>query len=118
MPAASVLSVEVEVQEWGTVIKISGEAGVSNADELSRRLMPVTASHPPLVVFDLAGLRFISSLGLGLLMEFQRGLNLHGGHVRLVNPQPAVHDMLRKCRLDTVLRVAESMEHALTATRA
>ena len=80
--------------------------------------MPLTASHPPLVVFDLADLTFISSLGLSLLMEFQRGLNRHGGQVRLVNPKPAVHDMLKKCRLDTVLIVAPSMDHALAAAPA
>src|SRR5262245_48776768 len=103
MPAVSGLKVTITIAGPARVVHITGDAGVSNSDELGRHLLPLAAQHPPLVVFDVAGLTFISSLGLSLLMEFQRGLNRHGGQVRLANPQPAVHDMLKKCRLDTVL---------------
>jgi anti-sigma B factor antagonist len=117
MPTTNALIVDIIAEGAATVIKVLGEVGVAGAEELGRRLLPVTASRPPIVIFDLEGLTFISSLGLSILMEFQRGLNRHGGIVRLINPQPAVHEMLKKCRLDTVLIVAKSMQEAVAATR-
>jgi anti-anti-sigma regulatory factor len=45
-------------------------------------------------------------------MEFQRGIAREGGHVRLLNPCPAVRDVLRKCRLDSVLLIIDSIDEA------
>ena len=53
------------------------------------RLLPLTASRPPIVLFDCTDLRFISSLLIGHLVEFQRGLARHGGKVRLSPRSPA-----------------------------
>jgi anti-anti-sigma factor len=94
------------------VVSVAGDAGIMNSDELARQLLPVVAMKPQVVVFDIEDLTFIASIGLSVLMEFQRGIAREGGHVRLLNPCPAVRDVLRKCRLDSVLLIIDSIDEA------
>lgn len=103
-------SVSIEPQGETVMVHIIGDAGITNADELGRRLLPVTAMRPAIVVIDVQQMSFIASLGLSILMEFQRGINRQGGQVRLLKPQPGVRDMLKKCRLDIVLQVIDSLD--------
>ena len=114
MPSASLLEVTIVESDNRVIVRLKGDADVSNTDGLDRRLIPLMAKRPALVVFDLTDMRFISSLGLGILMAFQRGIERHGGQVRLAAPQPSVADMLRKCRLDSVLHVFNTVTEALT----
>lgn len=112
MPENSGIAVFIATSNDVVVVRVVGEAGITNSEELSRQLLPVVAMKPLVVVFDLEELTFIASLGLSILMEFQRGIVREGGQVRLLNPQPPVRDMLRKCRLDTVLLIIDSIEQA------
>jgi len=111
--ATSALEITVVESENRVVVRLKGDAGVSNADELDRRLIPLSAKRPALVVFDLSDLVFISSLGLGILMQFQRGINRHGGTVRFAGAQAPVADMLKKCRLDSVFILCDTVTAAL-----
>src|SRR5262249_51849577 len=115
MESATGLSVTTSRAGRATIVHLRGDAGVGSVDTLSRQLLPITAQRPPLVVFELSGVTFIASLGLGEMMQFQRGLKRHGGEVRLVGLQPVVRDMITKCRLDSVLIMADSLDDALAA---
>lgn len=114
-PARTALNCSVTTTPRGTVVHINGDAGVSNTDALSLALLPVSASRPALVVLDLAGLNFISSLGLGLLLEFRSGIARNGGTVRVANPQQHVRDMLIKCKFEVVLPIYDTVDAALKA---
>src|SRR5262245_58075828 len=104
MPAAPPLHIDIVESDQNAIVRLKGEVGVSNADELDRRLLALTAKRPPLVVFDLQELKFISSLGLGILLRFQQGLERHKCKVRFAAAQEGVRSLLRACLLDTVLR--------------
>ena len=111
------LDVDIIESASGVIVRLKGDAGVSSADILDRHLLGLTAKHPPLVVFDLAELHFISSLGLGMLMQFQRGLARHSGVMRLAAVHDQVLDMLRKCRLDSVFVIRATLSEALEESR-
>jgi anti-sigma B factor antagonist len=113
-PASQPLEVQiVEREERRVIVRVKGDAGVGNVDELDRQLLKLTAARSALVVFDLADLRFISSLGLGILLNFHRNASHHGGRVRLAAVRPQVLDMMKKCRLDSVFEIRPSLSDAL-----
>jgi anti-sigma B factor antagonist len=106
------LRFEIQDLPGHTLATVAGNAGVAGVADLDRGLMRLSAARPKLVVFDLSELAFISSLGLGSLVAFQRGLQRAGGRAALTRLQPAVSEMLKHARLDTVFQVYDTVEEA------
>jgi anti-anti-sigma factor len=95
-------AVEVAVSQTSdhVVIQIKGEARADCAGELLAALLTPAARRPALVTLDLSELRCISSLAMGVLVGYRRGVVRAGGRVRLAGPlQPAVHDALARAEL-------------------
>jgi anti-anti-sigma factor len=65
------------------VVRVWGEARFEHAGELAASLVGLNALRPPRVTLDLGGLSFISSLALGVLTSFRRGIVRAGGTVWL-----------------------------------
>jgi anti-anti-sigma factor len=65
------------------VVRLVGEAGIRQADEVTSALLGLSALRPPLVTVDLSGLNAVSCLTLGVLVTFRRGIVRAGGRVRL-----------------------------------
>ena len=64
---------------------IRGEASFDQAEVISAQLLRVPLEGASLVVLDLAGLTSISSLAMGALVEYRRGLGRRGVEVRLTS---------------------------------
>jgi anti-anti-sigma factor len=77
--------IEVSVREapGELIIRVGGEAGVKQVSELAGALFGLSARRAPLFTLDLSGLRSVSSLALGALVAFRRGVVRAGGRVRL-----------------------------------
>ena len=71
-------------------VAIRGKASFDQAEALSAQLLRVPLDGASLVVLDLAGLTFLSSLAMGALIEYRRGVGRRGVDVRLANVQPPV----------------------------
>jgi anti-anti-sigma factor len=71
-------------------VAIQGEAGFEQAEVLSAELLRIPLDGYSLVVLDLAELTFLSSLAMGALVEYRRGLRRRGIEVRLANVQAQV----------------------------
>jgi hypothetical protein len=65
------------------VVRLAGEAGVGHARRLAMELAGVSVHRPSLVTLNLASLEAISSLVMGVLEAFRRGIVRAGGRVRL-----------------------------------
>jgi len=115
MPTASSLHIDIFESDHNVIVRLKGDAGVSTCDELDRGLLKLTAKKPPLVVFDLQELIFISSLGLGILLRFQQGLARSQGRVRYAGAQKQIRDVLKKSLLDRVMPHFESLSEAIDA---
>src|ERR1035441_4794014 len=70
--AVKKLIVDTNSHPSGLIVRIVGEAGIDNISTLEGELLKISALRPPLVVFDLSGLDFIASLGMGALMSFRQ----------------------------------------------
>jgi anti-anti-sigma factor len=84
------LTVHAERRPDFLVVAIRGEASFDQAEILSAQLLRVPREAYSLVVLNLAGLTFLSSLAMGALVEYRRGLCLRGVEVRLANVQAQV----------------------------
>ena len=91
-----------------TVVRLPGldRLDESNSHEVGRELARlVEGLGRPRLVLDLAGIRYVSSTGLGQLVALSRKAWSAGGWLVLANPEPLVAEALAVTRLDTVLQV-------------
>src|SRR5262245_52568323 len=91
-PSAAVPAVEVAVSHTsgGLAIRVKGEARVDGVGALLNGLLTPTALRPAVVTLDLSELRCLSSLALGAVVTYRRGVVRTGGRVRLAGAlQPA-----------------------------
>jgi anti-sigma B factor antagonist len=64
----------------GVVVSLGGELDVSKWRLLRDQLVEAIKDDPPKVRLDLAGLSFIDSSAIGLLVAMKRSVNEYGGH--------------------------------------
>jgi hypothetical protein len=67
----------------GLIIRVKGEARVDCVGVLLAGLLGPTALCPAVVTLDLSELRCLSSLAMGALVTYRRGVVRTGGRVRL-----------------------------------
>jgi anti-anti-sigma factor len=71
-------------------VAIRGEASFDQAEVISALLLRVPLDGAWLVVLDLAELTYLSSLAMGALVSYRRGVGRRGVEVRLANVQAPV----------------------------
>src|SRR6516165_4303429 len=80
----------VERRPHFLLVAIKGEASFDQAEVISAQLLRIPLDRYSLVVLDLAELTFLSSLAMGALVEYRRGLCRRGIELRLANVQAHV----------------------------
>jgi len=102
---------------WGVLLRLEGETGVHAMDrmQLILILMRLVARRVPLVVVDLSGLTFLSSLAMGALVGFRRDLGRWGGRVKLVAIPPPIYESLEATRLHMLFEICATVEEARAA---
>jgi anti-anti-sigma factor len=88
-------------------VAIMGEASFDQAEVISAQLLRIPLDAYTLVVLDLAELTFLSSLAMGALVEYRRGLGRRGLEVRLANVQAQVWLALESAGLALLLEPME-----------
>ena len=113
----AMLTLDVQVAEidHGMLVKIVGDAGVTQVAKLEHELSKVMLQKPPVAVLDLSQLTFISSLGMGALVSFRRSVTTKGGQVRLAAVPKLIRDGFRRARLDLLFPMFDTVDAALEA---
>jgi anti-anti-sigma factor len=65
------------------VVVVQGELDMLAAPQLDQVLGALVAKGPAAVVLDFAGLSFIDSSGISVLIAAQQGLEARGGHLAI-----------------------------------
>ena len=86
----SKLTFHVERRPYFLLVAIRGEASYDQAEVISAELRRISLDGYSMVVFNLAEMTSISSLVMGALVEYRRGLVRRDVEVRLANVQPQV----------------------------
>jgi len=71
-------------------IVLDGSLDAATSGDLEKQIDTLLAGPVRLLAFDLAGLKFISSAGIRVLMKARQGLSDRGGSCALTNLQPQV----------------------------
>jgi anti-sigma B factor antagonist len=95
-----------------TLIMLSGEADVTNSDQLRDLLDTEVARQPGHVVIDLSGVSFMDSSALHALLRANRALGRSGGVLSLVAPQEAVARVLTLTAADRLVPVYQNLAEA------
>lgn len=107
------MHLHVEQRDQTRIVRIGGEVGATEADELRGWLIEQISPQTPGLVVDCTHLRFIGSSGLAALLAAHQAARTAGGTLRLAAPQPQIRELLHVSRLDTILTVCDSVEDAL-----
>jgi anti-sigma B factor antagonist len=99
----SQFSCQATLDHGRAVVAVSGELDMCTAPELSRSLAGVLGQHPHDLTLDLAGVGFIDSTGLTLLVRTSKELRAHEGALHLSSPTPPVRRVLEIVGLDGLL---------------
>lgn len=97
------------------VVRMRGQMRENGADKLRAELDQLLEDGYCRLVFDIAEVSFISSVGLGQLMRAFRAASSEGGYVRVVNPQPLVEEVFRFTKLHTLIGIFATIEDAMAA---
>ena len=93
MPLEIQIQKDADPKKSGVVtITLIGSLDTATAPELDRQLMECLAGRVSDLVFDLAGLKFVSSAGLRLFTVARKQMVARGGHASLINMQPQVEE--------------------------
>jgi len=100
------------------VLEVSGEVELHSAPQLRAELVRLTETTSPQIVVDLAGVSFIDSTGIGVLVGGLKKARERGGEVAFCSPQTRVKRVFEITGLLQALPLFETRLQALTALHA
>ena len=105
------LEIHVEQSHDHTICRPVGELDLSSAGQFREALDGVV--HEARIVFDLSGVPFMDSAGLGALIGGIRRTRENNGAVAVTCNRPALCQLLRTTGFDRIVTVTETLEAAL-----
>jgi anti-sigma B factor antagonist len=108
------LTIQIEQRPAAAVVKLAGEAGQEEADDLAKQLQSVLDAPTNLVVLDLSDLAYIASLGIGPLVSFRNEMTRQGRRVVITAPPSLVRETLRRASLQRIFGIYSTLEEALS----
>lgn len=108
------LKMDVRETESAAIVSISGSAGIREAEQMRVSLEELAGRQFPVIVLDLSDMDFICSTGLGAIIAAHLKSRHHQGEIRLVNPRPAVRDLLEITRLTKLFSIYADVSQAVS----
>jgi anti-anti-sigma factor len=94
------------------MIKIGGTLDVAGAGEIGTKFAGYCAGEKPRVLVELSGVDFLASIGIRLLTENAKSLASRGGRMVLLNPIPAVREVLELTGIPAIIPLYGNFESA------
>jgi len=117
--AAVALTVRVtEPRPFTRTVHLDGKLNDDTVCLLDDDLNKIAGSNATVVVFDLAGLQYISSVGLRSIFRLQKVMTARGGKAVLANPQPQVKkvfEIVNAADLTAVFSSVQELDRYLDA---
>ncbi|MDD6308915.1 MAG: anti-sigma factor antagonist [Clostridia bacterium] len=97
------------------IVTLQGELDHHNAayvrEELDGRLFHAGTKN---LVFDLSGLKFMDSSGLGILIGRYKAVSAMGGHTRIASPSKQADRLIRLAGIHKIISVWNSVDEAVS----
>jgi anti-sigma B factor antagonist len=108
------LSFSITEEPGYAVVSVAGEIDAGTEQALRDVLTSVRARGVLRVVVDLAGVAFLASSGIGVLMGARRALAAEGGSLVLASPRGEVAQILSLTGVSEVIPVTPTVAGAIT----
>jgi anti-anti-sigma factor len=99
-----------ENRTFSRMVELVGRLDNETVAALDEELDRIAASDVSVVVFDLGGLEYISSVGLRSIFRTQKAMAARSGKALLVNPSPQVKKVLEIVQAVDITAVFSSTE--------
>ena len=93
-------------------IGLTGRLDIEGANEIALRFLSLVSAARHLVVVDLSGVGFLSSIGLSTLVQAARSAKLRGGGLVLMAPRQNVEKVLTSTHIAEFIPVCADFESA------
>lgn len=107
------MEILLQEQDGCLVLSIAGRLDAIAAPLLQSRFEEVLTPENSRVIVDMAGVDYISSGGLRVLLIMAKEVSARGGGIVLVQLHPFVEDILRMSGFHTLIPAAGTREDAL-----
>lgn len=99
----------IAIEESGATAKVTlnGRLDISGADVVALPLATLSGAKDTLLV-DMSGVTFIASIGLRHLLSAAKAVGRRGGRLTLLNPDPAVREVITTSGLSDLLPIEAS----------
>ena len=98
-----------------TVLELRGEIDAATGPEMRSRLVEIIAEGETELVLDLAGVTFMDSTALGVLISARRRVKALDGYLDLVTQNPLFVRLFHITGLDKLFAIHASVDEALAA---
>ncbi|MCK6457813.1 MAG: STAS domain-containing protein [Phycisphaerae bacterium] len=109
------LTIHTEAQGPATIVRLAGELATGDVEQLQKTATKLMEQAPIQIVFELSRLQFLTSAGLGTLVQLAARANSQHGRAVLASVSPFVSGVLETTRLEKFFEVYPSVEEALRA---
>jgi anti-sigma B factor antagonist len=115
--SSDLVSTSVAYHHGIAVLAITGEIDLASAPAVEQAIAEVLTEDPPSLIIDLLGVRFLASLGVGILVK-ARDTFVDCERFSVVAQGRMTHRIIQLLDLDRALSLQETVEDALTAAQA
>jgi anti-anti-sigma factor len=105
-------SLEQTTRDGVQILRISGSLNQHGVDTVESAFNEATGSSARLVV-DLSQVDMVNTPAIAMFLGAHRAAKQTGGRLIFTGIQGMVDDLLRRCRLDTVLTIVPAMQDAI-----
>ncbi len=102
----------VEIRDGVAQVNLNGSLDVSGAARIERELATTVRSTRDLIV-NLAGVSFLSSQGVRVLVANAKAMQSRGGRMLIIGATPNVGKVLKVIGAARIIPMAESLDDAL-----
>lgn len=113
--AAAGLQIEISTVPDGApvLVVLAGEMDIVSSKLFTEALSELERAAPDRIVVDLAGVTFIDSSGINVLVQAARRIEAHGGSAVLAAPSRHVRHVFEIARVGDVVEVTDEPAEAL-----
>lgn len=107
------LQVYIEKREEGYyALKLDGRLDTHTFEACEEKLRPILNQNPRIVLFDLGGLSYISSMGMRTMLQTRKAVEKGGGTIVMINLQPQISKIFEIAQALPEVNIFASVEEA------
>ena len=110
------LEISTSLTEGAVVLSVDGRIDASTAPQLEEELSNMIQQGEENILLNLAGVSYISSGGLRVLLKTNKELHKNGGNLILCSLNTDVHKVIKLAGFTSIFTIYSSEEEALAAT--